>query len=122
MLIDTDKNQLFLYMIYELQNNQSNAVICPKYIAAELQPKIVKRFVKNCQYFYSVEEPYSTDNNSNSYKKSLNKNKNGRPKILTTKNKKDIVGWKKNGFSNRKIAKLLRVSESTIRKFLKSLE
>ncbi len=120
MLINTDKNQLFLYMIYELQNNESNAVICPKYIAAKLQPKRVKRFVKNCQYFYSVEEPHSTDNNLN--KKSLNKSKNGRPKILTTKNKKDIVDWKKNGFSNRKIAKLLRVSESTIRKFLKSLE
>ena len=45
----------------------------------------------------------------------------GRKPILTDEQKQQIINWKDASISNREIAKRLRISEGTIRNFLKAL-
>jgi len=114
MLIDTEKNQKFLALIYSLQNNLSNAVSNPAYKARMLQEKRVYRAYDNQRYCYVYGLEPIEDMPSKQCGKS------GRPKTLTSEQKEQITAWKENGISNRVIAKELRVSEGTVRNFLKS--
>lgn len=120
MKIDTEKDQQLLSLLYSLQNNNSNATLTPWRVANAIEKrKVYKAFNWDIKkYVYSL-EPIS-DHQKRQKKASFKKAIGGRPQILSQQDKENIDQWKAAGTSNRQIAKMLKVSEGTIRKYLKT--
>lgn len=114
MLIDIEKNQNFLALLYSLQNNESNAVLQPICLARIILNKKVYFYKLNNEYVYSLKPNFYLNE-----KKA--RKKGGRPKIQLDNYSVMYLKFEC-GNSNRQIAKILQVSEGTIRNFFKELK
>lgn len=114
MLIDIEKNQNFLALLYSLQNNESNAVLQPICLARIILNKKVYLYKLNNEYIYSLKPNFHLNE-----KKA--RKKGGRPKLQLDNYSVMYLKFEC-GNSNRQIAKILQVSEGTIRNFFKELK
>ena len=122
MKIDTEKDQSFLFLLYSLQKNKSNAASEPRTVIKRFEEREVIRTTNqsNGLYWYSLAplpEPERNPENINS--ELPEHSKGGRPRKLTAEQEPTIRKWKSMDLSNVEIAHRLGVSEGTIRNFCK---
>lgn len=119
ILINPNKNQKFLALIYSLQNNNSNAARDAKRKAEKLQKKKVYAVYDfgKMEFIYYL-NPTDAEKAKNQTKSAKSFIQGHRHKIFTNQDIENIKDLKKQGLSNRKIAKIYHCDEKTIRNYL----
>lgn len=119
-MINPDKDQKFLALIYSLQNNNSNAAKDARKKAEKLQKKkifAVYDFGK-MEFFYYLIDAEKAEIKTKSAKSFV---QGHRHKMFSNKDIENIKNLKKQGISNRKIAKIYHCDEKTIRNYLNKI-
>ena len=106
MLIDTEKNQKFLRLIFLIQGNNSPAVNNIWSAADEVLNKKV----------YRHNNKYSLQPENNIPKP---RKKGGRPFTLTIEQEQQLFNWHAAGVSNYEIGRQLGICEGSVRRYLK---
>jgi len=120
MIIDTEKNQMFLELIYYLQINKSNAVLSPKGSADKLLNRQVYRAYDNVKnkWFFSLQPIKNIERGTEKINKV-----GGRPRTLSDEQIKEIkLFWasaEKSDKNKSALARKYNVSEKVIRNILK---
>ena len=116
-ILNLEKDQLFLRLMYQLQNNRSNAILRLKETATKLCNETV------CYDYDDKTRKYSYHLQSQPPKSKLKDTQSlgGRPAMLTDSQIKEIISLKPY-LSNRELGNMFNVHESTIRKAIKNHE